>query len=42
MDNQTQQMPESVWNDPDYLKDLEQRAEEETLMTSYENGQDTA
>jgi len=29
--------PESVWNDPDYLEQLEQRADEDEAITSYEN-----
>jgi hypothetical protein len=31
-------LPESVWNDPDYLKQLEQRAEVDEVLNRYEKG----
>lgn len=35
-------LPESVWDNPDYLEQLEQQSEEEAKMTSYENEQETS
>ena len=32
------EMPESVWNDPDFLQRLEEIAEEDEQQNSYENG----
>ena len=32
------QVNESVWNDPDYLKQLEQRAEVDEVINRYEKG----
>ena len=33
-----QVLPDSVWDDPDYQQRLEEMAEEEERMNSYENG----
>jgi len=30
--------PESVWNDPDYLEQLERRAEEDEIINRHEKG----
>ena len=32
------QVNDSVWNDPDYLKDLEKRAEKDEVINRYEKG----
>jgi len=37
-DPQGQILPDSVWEDPDFQKRLEEMAEEEEQMQSYENG----
>lgn len=31
-------LPESVWNDPDYQKNLEHRAEVDEVINRYEKG----
>ena len=31
---------EEIWNDPDFIKDLNKRAEEDESMDLYENGKD--